>query len=55
MQEKYHQMITLGVIGRCDINDLQHIKKDIEKITGFRVVFFKAASGRLWVRMEERP
>jgi hypothetical protein len=53
MLEKYHQMMTLGVIGRCDINDLQQIKNDIEKITGFRVVYFKAASGRLWLRTDD--
>lgn len=54
MQNKYHKMMTLGVIGRCNIDDLSQIKKQIEEIPGFRVVFFKTASGRLWVRIEER-
>ncbi len=43
-------MMTLGVIGRCNIDDLSQIKKQIEEIPGFRVVFFKTASGRLWVQ-----
>ena len=54
MYNKNHKMMTLGVIGRCDIDDLSQIKKHIEEIPGFRVVFFKTTSGRLWIRIEDR-
>lgn len=53
MQNKRYKMMTLGVVGRVDINDLSRIKNAIEEIPGFRVVFFKAASGRLWVKIED--
>jgi hypothetical protein len=54
MKNKHHNVMTLGVIGRCCIEDLPQIKNVIEEIPGFRVVFFKAvSSGRLWVKIED--
>ena len=53
MQNKHNNVLTLGVIGRCNIDDLQQIKNTIEEIPGFRVVFWKAATHWLWLKIED--
>jgi len=53
MSSKHHNVLTVGFIGRCLVEDLPQIKNEIEEITGLRIVFFKVVSGRLWLKVSD--
>ena len=45
--------VTVGIVGHCTIDNLQELKRLLETIPGFDLVFFKTSSGRLWIKEGE--
>jgi hypothetical protein len=45
--------IVIAFVGHAVIEDLADIKKAVESISGFRVVFFKTSSDKLWIKEGE--
>ena len=48
-KDKYN-VLTIGIVGHCEIDRLASFKNIIENFAGFNVVFFKSSSGRLWIQ-----
>lgn len=48
-------MVVLGFVGHCSIDDVSRIKKEIEALIGFRVVIFRTSSEKLWIKEGEQP
>lgn len=51
-QEKngFNAPVTVGFVGHIPIEFLQDLKKVVESIPEFDVIFFKTSSGRLWIK-----
>ena len=43
-------VMTIGFVGHCGIENLANVKKAVEKINGFRLVHFKTTSGKFWLK-----
>ena len=42
--------VTIGLVGHCQFEDLQQLKRTLENISGFKIIFFRTSSGKLWIR-----
>ena len=42
--------VTIGFVGHIPLVQLQLLKKAIEGVPDFDLVFFKTSSGRLWIK-----
>jgi len=42
--------IVIAFVGHSSIEDLADIKKAVEGIPGFKIVFFKTSSDKLWIK-----
>lgn len=42
--------IVIAFVGHAVIEDLADIKKAVESIPGFKTVFFKTSSDKLWIK-----
>lgn len=50
MKDKSYDTVTIGFVGHCNILSLFDIKKAVEKIPNFDLIFFKTTSGKLWIK-----
>ncbi|MFX1453422.1 MAG: hypothetical protein ACFFCM_21485 [Promethearchaeota archaeon] len=41
--------VVIGAIGHVPPKFLKQVKKDIQKISHFKIIFFKESSGKLWI------
>lgn len=48
-------VVCVGTVGHCQIDDLAKIKRIIETIEGFDLVFFKTSSEKLWIKEGDAP
>lgn len=51
--ESNDTVVVVGFVGHCSIDDLSRIKKDVERVTGLRVILFKTSSQKLWLKEGE--
>ena len=51
-QEKngFDVIVTIGIVGHCPLERLQELKRTLEAISDFDLVFFKTSSGKLWIK-----
>jgi hypothetical protein len=42
--------IVIAFVGHSTIEELADIKKQVEQLPGFKVVFFKTSSDKLWIK-----
>ena len=47
--------IVIAFVGHAHIEDLADIKKAVEALPGFKVVFFKTSSDKLWIQEGDAP
>lgn len=45
--------VTVGVVGHIQIEDLAELKRTLEGVQGFKIVFFKTSSSKLWIQEGE--
>jgi len=45
--------VTVGIVGHCPIETLQELKRTLEAISDFDLVFLKTSSGKLWIKEGE--
>lgn len=50
MKNLLNPPITIGIVGHTSIEDLPQLKKTLENISGFKIIFFRTSSGKLWIR-----
>ena len=46
----FNVSVTLGIVGHCPIEELSEMKRVIESLSFFDLVFFKTSSGKLWIQ-----
>ena len=49
MSNKIDAPVVVGIIGHTDIDLLPEIKKYFENLDGFRLVYFKTSSEKLYI------
>ncbi len=47
--------VVIAFVGHAVIEDLASIKKAVESISDFKVVFFKTSSDKLWIMEGDAP
>jgi len=48
--------LTIAFVGHCSVDKVSEIKRLVEsEIPDFHLIFFKASSGKLWVKEGEEP
>jgi hypothetical protein len=53
MRYRPRNTLTIGFVGHCRIDDLSQVKESIENLPGFKLVFFKTTSGRIWLTVSD--
>lgn len=48
--ENNNSSIVVAFVGHSTIEALAHIKKQVEQIRDFKIVFFKTSSDKLWIK-----
>lgn len=49
MKNKINAPVILGIVGHTDVDNLAKIKKILENIDGFKIIFFKTSSEKLFI------
>ena len=55
MERKNDNVIVIGFVGHTTIESLAQIKKEIENLPNFKIVFFKTSSDKLWIKEGDAP
>ena len=42
--------LVVGFVGHISINDLKDFKDHLESFQGFKAIFFKTSSEKLWIK-----
>lgn len=50
LSKENSDIIVVGFVGHIPIDDLASLKKQIETISNFKIIFFKTSSGKLWIK-----
>jgi len=50
MKSRINAPVVVGVVGHAEIEILPEVKRVLENIDGFRVIFFKTSSQKLYIR-----
>jgi len=53
MTKLLNPVVTVAVVGHIQFEDLQQLKQTLENISGFKIVFFKTSSSKLWIQEGE--
>ena len=46
----FNPVLSVGIVGHCSIEELPELKHLLESLDSFDLVFFKTASGKLWIK-----
>lgn len=52
-QNQFDNPLVVGIVGHVQIEELPKIKKYFEELEGFRLVFFKTSTGKLYIKEGE--
>ena len=55
MENSKPDVLVVAFVGHCDIEHLASIKKQVERISDFKIVFFKTSSDKLWIKEGSAP
>jgi hypothetical protein len=47
-------VLVVGFVGHCSIEHIARIKKQVEQLSDFKIVFFKTSSDKLWIKEGEQ-
>jgi len=48
--EQNNNTLVVAVVGHITIDELANLKEHIEKFPGFKIIFFKTSSEKLWIK-----
>jgi len=55
MDNQDNNIIVVAFVGHIPIENLASIKKQIEQLKDFKIVFFKTSSDKLWIKEGDAP
>ena len=49
-KDQLNEPLVIGIVGHCEIESLHEIKKFFQNLKGFRLVFFKTSTDKLYIK-----
>lgn len=52
-KDQLNEPLVIGIVGHCEIEILPEIKKFLQNLDGFRLVFFRTSTDKLYIKEED--